>query len=46
LQNAIRQFHTFPQPFTRAELLAKVKDTLQSESEQKLHDAWSGTILL
>jgi DNA-binding NtrC family response regulator len=46
VQNAIRQFHTFPQPFTRDELLAKVRDTLKSESEKRLHDAWSGTILL
>jgi DNA-binding NtrC family response regulator len=46
VQNAIRQFHTFPQPFTRDELLAKVRETLKSESEKRLHDAWSGTILL
>jgi|SRR5580704_167863 DNA-binding response OmpR family regulator len=30
IQNAVEEFYTFPKPFTRDELVAKVKDVLES----------------
>jgi len=37
VQNSIREYHTFPAPFTPDELLATVKGVLQYESERSAH---------
>jgi DNA-binding NtrC family response regulator len=34
VQNTIREFYTFPQPFTRDDVLAKVRDVLKSELDK------------
>ena len=40
IQNGIREFHTFPAPFTRSEFLASVGDILKYEFDKHtaLHD--------
>jgi DNA-binding NtrC family response regulator len=37
VQNSIREFHTFPKPFSRDEFLAAVRDVLQCESAGTVH---------
>jgi DNA-binding NtrC family response regulator len=37
VQNAVREFHTFPAPFSRNEFLATVKRVLESEREKAAH---------
>jgi DNA-binding NtrC family response regulator len=41
IQNTIEQFYTFPKPFSREDLLSKVKDVL-SHTQQKLQSAHKG----
>ena len=35
VQNAIREFHTFPAPFTRDEFLARVREILKCEFDKR-----------
>jgi two-component system OmpR family response regulator len=35
VQNAVRQYHTFPPPFAREQFLKEVKDVLKHEAERR-----------
>jgi DNA-binding NtrC family response regulator len=42
VQNTVERFYTFPQPFGREDLLAKVRDVL-SHTQEKAHSVHRGT---
>lgn len=45
VQNEIREFHTFSNPFSRDELVTRVRAVLKNESEKAIHGAPGKTSL-